>query len=226
MKITHKSDLPLLKGLLIVLLLSHGTGVMAQRLNPFLSETSQAANGSGVEVLPYENMFSLFDGMPVTSSANARELQFYMLMPGDVTELGIRLIAPAPSYYQAFPGDVVTPYFENKEYDQTRNIDPDLLLEYALYDDSTTVFVPGKKIIAWVDAGAKSVYDESFATDSKGSQAVVKRSVRKWSTELIRLTIRDKKGKKPSGSFLLQTGTVPALKGIRLKTSIDALRSE
>lgn len=212
--------------LLICALLFSATEVQAQRLNPFVSETARVANGSGFELLPYENTFSLFDGISATASSDAKELQFYLSLPGEINELGIRLIAPAPAFYQPFPGDIVTPCFENKEYDPTRSIDPDLILEYALYDDSTTAFVPGKKIIAWIDAGSKSVYDENFASDSKGSKSVVKRSVRKWSTELIRVTIRDKKGKKPSGSFLLQTGTVPALKGIRLKTSIDALRSE
>jgi hypothetical protein len=105
-------------------------------------------------------------------------------------------------------------------------MEPDLVLEYALYADSTTAFAPDKKIIAWIDSGAKSLYDENFASGNNGSKSVVKRSVRKWSNELIRLTIRDKKDKKLSGSFLLQTGTVPSLKGIKLKTSIEALRSE
>jgi hypothetical protein len=226
MKLTHKIGLIYLKAIILLILSFHSNGVEGQRLNPFLSETAQVANGAGAEPLPYSNTFSLFDGIPETASTRSKELQFYIVLPGDIQELGFRLLAPAPSFYYPFPGDFVTPCSENKEYNQLQSMEPDLVLEYALYADSTTAFAPDKKIIAWIDSGAKSLYDENFASGNNGSKSVVKRSVRKWSNELIRLTIRDKKDKKLSGSFLLQTGTVPSLKGIKLKTSIEALRSE
>ena len=195
----------------------------AQRLLPFTTRAGSNASALIKDAIPYPKVRSVFDAIPEASKPSFTK-QYFMQLPGPVEELGIRFLAPAPPYYYPFPGDVVTPEFEGASVVNSRFL-PNVKIEVAMFADSTTNFT-GQPVYSWIPVGETSSNSERHADPSGSENSAMIRLKRSFENELIRITINDKAGNPVSGKILLQIGTYPGYKNIRIGSSIEALKSE
>jgi hypothetical protein len=195
----------------------------AQRLLPFTTRAGSNSSALIKDAIPYPKVMSVFDAIPEASKPVYTK-QYYMKLPGAVEELGIRFFAPSPPYYYPFPGDVVTPEFENASVVNSRFL-PNLKIEVAMFADSTTNFT-GQPVYSWIPVGETSSNSERHADPSGSENSAMIRLKRSFENELIRITISDKAGNVVAGKILMQIGTYPGYKNIRIGNSIDALKAE
>ncbi len=195
----------------------------AQRLLPFTTKAGSNASALTKDAIPYPKVMSVFDAIPEASKPSYTK-QYFMQLPGPVEELGIRFLAPAPPYYYPFPGDVVTPEFESASVVNSRFL-PNVKIEVAMFADSTTNYT-GQPVYSWIPVGETSSNSERHADPSGSENSAMIRLKRSFENELIRITINDKAGNPVTGKILMQIGTYPGYKNIRIGNSIEALKSE
>lgn len=195
----------------------------AQRLLPFTTRAGSNSSALIKDAIPYPKVMSVFDAIPETSKPVYTK-QYYMKLPGAVEELGIRFFAPAPPFYYPFPGDVVTQEFEGSQ-DAASRFLPNMKIEVAMFADSTTNYT-GQPVYNWIPVGETSSNSERHADPSGSENSAMIRLNRSFENELIRITITDKTGNPVSGKILMQIGTYPGYKNIRIRNSIDALKAE
>ncbi|MBL7914563.1 MAG: hypothetical protein JNL49_05905 [Bacteroidia bacterium] len=195
----------------------------AQRLLPFTTRAGSNSSALIKDAIPYPKVMSVFDAIPEASKPVYTK-QYYMKLPGAVEELGIRFFAPSPPYYYPFPGDVVTPEFEGSQAATSRFL-PVVKIEVAMFADSTTNYT-GQPVYSWIPVGETSSNSERHADPSGSENSAMIRMKRSFENELIRITISDKAGNAVAGKILMQIGTYPGYKNIRIGNSIEALKSE
>ncbi len=195
----------------------------AQRLLPFTTKAGSNASALTKDAIPYPKVMSVFDAIPEASKPSYTK-QYFMKLPGPVEELGIRFLAPAPPYYYPFPGDVVTPELESASVVNSRFL-PNVMIEVAMFADSTTNYT-GQPVYSWIPVGETSSNSERHADPSGSENSAMIRMKRSFENELIRITISDKAGNPVTGKILMQIGTYPGYKNIRIGNSIEALKSE
>ncbi|MBK9048160.1 MAG: hypothetical protein IPL74_16270 [Bacteroidetes bacterium] len=195
----------------------------AQRLLPFTTKAGSTSSALIKDAVPYPKVLSVFDAIPESLKPDYFYV-YFMQLPGPVEELGIRFLAPAPPYYYPFPGDVVTPEFESASIVNSRFL-PNVKIEVAMFADSTTNFT-GQPVYSWIPVGETSSNSERHADPSGSENSAMIRLKRSFENELIRITINDKAGNPVSGKILMQIGTYPGYKNIRIGNSIEALKSE
>ncbi|MBK6640073.1 MAG: hypothetical protein IPG39_01975 [Bacteroidetes bacterium] len=98
-------------------------------------------------------------------------------------------------------------------------------IEVAMFADSTTNFT-GQPVYSWIPVGETSSNSERHADPSGSENSAMIRMKRSFENELIRITISDKAGNPVTGKILMQIGTYPGYKNIRIGNSIEALKSE
>jgi hypothetical protein len=215
--------LPVVVFFIVLQLVSASTDSEAQRLLPFTTKAGSNASALIKDAIPYPKVLSVFDAIPESLKPDYFHV-YFMQLPGAVEELGIRFFAPSPPYYYPFPGDVVTPEFENSSAIATRFI-PNIKIEVAMFADSTTNY-SGQPVYSWIPVGETSSNSERHADPSGSENSAMIRLNRSFENELIRVTITDKSGNPLSGKILMQIGTYPGYKNIRIGNSIESLKAE
>lgn len=205
--------------ILVIFPLSLITTGFAQRLSPFESATLSTGEKNNIG-MPYGRTVSYFgyisDSTATDSLIEDKPAYFlFVHIPADVSELGIRIISPVPELFFADRGDIepeeftaLTPIKRNSWFD------PGMVLE-NMTPDSTGKFSYGP------------LKAENFKSKDVPSQPNGK-----FENPMIRLTnvtvkagyyritlINEKPETQKSGSFVMQIGTVPDVKGIKVSRS-------
>lgn len=211
--------------ILVFLLVLNGIfDTQGQRLSPFLSVTLNASHPGG-EVVPFENTISYFDYIDLESGTDTLYegqpvYYLYFSLPDDVTELGVRFISPVPELFFADRGDLESDTFQALPKEKrTEWFDAAIKLEslsiekdHPLHTDSKATFNNGSKETPWLPDGKYGNPQIRLITTSspKGKyrlSVIVEKQITTFS----------------GGSYVLQIGTVPALKGIKISKSRDQL---
>lgn len=203
--------------------------VSAQRLDPFLSETGKLqGRGEQMESLAYPHVAGYYDYLDADQLADTviagNPYHFlYFRIPFDVSEIGIRMFSPVPANVFADVGDFETPAFESN---RKNNLffDPSIVLEQwqVLPDDST-----GKTRSGWKAIGKNDNSTELLSQPSgKFNNALLRIHSGPYPSGIYRLRFADLKNKVPEGTFLLQFGTIPGIKRLKVRETQAGLDVE
>lgn len=213
---------------LILLLLLSAASASAQRLDLFLARSYFADLHDSKEYLPYERILSYYDFItdsvaPDTMINGQKAWFLYIRYPANTTELGIRVLSPAPEFVFATKGDIETEDFM-EHYRKNKNLwfDPAIRLEYG------TLTTNGKFVADGLIAENDNSSEPIPLPDGKRNNALFRALNRdSYPAGTYRLTLIMEKSAaaKNSGSFLMQLGCVPGLRNV-LVTRNPAVAAE
>jgi hypothetical protein len=189
----------------------------AQRLSPFEAVTLNAAAGSGGDRLPYEKTISFFgfisDSSHVDTILDDKPVYYhYLFLPGDVDELGIRLISPVPELFFADRGDIESEEFISKnQSDKSKWFDAAIRLEKI--DINTTDPSESGKIIA-INYKSKDVPGLPNSKSDNPLIRIINDSVTEGFYRIA--VINEISEQTRPGSYVIHIGTVPGMRGIRI----------
>ncbi len=203
----------------IIILLSNAAPAFTQRLELF---TSASGNSSlnGVDKVPYPSVSALFDfieenAVPDTLIDKQPWYYVYFKVPYEVTEIGIRMISPVPSYYFAEAGNIVTAAFEANA-KTTKYFNPWIAIEKKVQDTTDT-----SKYI-WEMLGKNDDSEVVIAQpDNRKTNSLIQLTGGPYSPGIYRVKLRGENYKLCFGSYLMQFGFLPEVK--RLQISRDEL---
>lgn len=204
--------LPLLS--LLFLFLSASLS-FAQRLPLFGSETSQRKYGDRVNRNPYDASLSYFEciDMGNTFVVKENEKEFYTLyffMEDTLTELGIRVLSPVPELTSPNKGHLATEDFYNSK---NKNKGFNSLLRISKADglEKRNELINYSTELSWKLMGENDDSKEMENPENSLIRIVNgKNNIFLW-PGLYRIQISTSEKKDLIGSFLLQTGTIPAV---------------
>ena len=205
-----KQTLPL--SLLFVLFTQ---SLFAQRLPLFGSESSKRMYGERTNRNPYDTQGSYFecigDGNTFLQTENGKEFYtLYFFIEDTLTELGIRVLSPVPELTSPNKGHLVTEDFytsknKSKGFNSLLSIskadEPEKRMELLQFNQEPTWKVIGEN-------------DDSKEMDNPENSLIRivngKNNIFLW-PGLYRIQISAPDKKELIGSFLLQTGIIPAI---------------
>jgi hypothetical protein len=203
--------------------------LFGQRLEPFLASPGRVKLGNQAEQAPYDRTVGLFDFIPEGSMSDtiAGDTSYFFahfISPIELQEIGIRVISPIPQNCYPAKGD-----YETERY----SVNPEALSLY--FNPRIRVEFWGE--IASADTSVKtfgwSLLNHSANSRSgpvKANEESGKAELRIYSVPLnaghYRVMVTDADNGKPSGSYLLQVGTVPGIKSIKAVTQKNDLFGE
>jgi len=192
----------------------------AQRLDLF--------NSHGTEKTPYSKTCSFYDFLPEGNSADStidRQAYYFLYfeLPFDVSEIGVRLISPVPSYSFAEAGDKVTDAFENNK-KSTEYFNPWIALEKRVTTDSTGTELP---FPIW-QIFAKNDDSEELISQPSGSNSnsLVRVYFETYTSGIYRIRFKASQKRIAEGSYLVQIGTTPGVKRLKVSRTIKGLAEE
>ena len=205
---------------ILVYLLLAVIPAFGQRLNLFTSATGMPENG---DVIPYDHVAGYFDAIlndqPADSTDGKHNFYFlYFYVPVEVNEIGIRLISPVPAYASPQPGDFETDAYESRKKQETY-FNPGFVLEQRI-----VMNVESKEEITWVPIGKNNDSDELLAQpNGKHTNALLRVHDTVYPAGIYRVRFFSEMDKDISASYLIQAGTVPAIKRMKLSRSLSGL---
>ena len=204
--------LPLLS--LLFLFLSASLSI-AQRLPLFGSETSQRKYGEQVNRNPYDASLSYFEcidpGNAFVVNENGKEFYtLYFLIEDTLTELGFRVLSPVPELTSPNKGHLATEDFYNSK-NKSKGFNSFLSISKANGLEKRNELLQFKDEPTWKLIGEN---DDSKEMDNPENSLIRivngKNNIFLW-PGLYRIQIATPEKKELIGSFLLQTGTIPAV---------------
>lgn len=199
--------------LFLLLLVSYQ--VYGQRLDPFLSKSFVAMDGESKEMLPYEKPLRYFDYInqatsPDTVDSNRIGYYLYFTLPEKVNELGIRLLSPVPDLASPNRGDIETESFTAIKLAEKSNwFEAGFILEFGSRSGENTftaVYHLGEN---------HQSNDVPPQPNGKYNNALYRLVREDLPAGVYRITLVIERGDQvelPVGSYLLEIGTVPAVK--------------
>lgn len=188
----------------------------AQRLSPFQAKTLNIPEAHG-ERLPYERTTSFFDFLNDTDPYNTivsgqPAVYIYLYLPSDITELGIRIISPVPELFFADRGDIETDQFSALSPVQRNSwFDPGMRLEKISLDSNNNF-----SDVTLLDSNSES-REVPALPNSKFENPLIRLTADTIKAGYYRITlINEKPETHKNGSFVIQIGTVPKVKGIKI----------
>ncbi|CAN5432945.1 hypothetical protein BH11BAC2_BH11BAC2_00060 [soil metagenome] len=214
---------------LAVLISSSG---MAQRLELFTSESGKIVNEGKVQRIPYPRTTGFYDYISTTEKADEvfdshQYFFIYFIVPIDVEEIGMRLISPVPNYVFADAGDVETDAFLQNTSRRDTFFDPWIGLDRADVPYEEGTFNAGVKVERWIKLGFSEDSHETIAQPTgKFTNPVLRISGKTFPAGLYRARISCLKKGNPIGSYVLQLGLIPGIKGIKMsRTQAGLIKS-
>jgi hypothetical protein len=188
----------------------------AQRLSLFGSETSQRKYGEQVNRNPYEASLSYFECIDSGNAFVVKEKgkEFYTLyffIEDTLTELGIRVLSPVPELTSPNKGHLATEDFYNSK---NKNKGFNSLLRISKADglEKRNELINHSTELSWKLMGENDDSKEMENPENSLIRIVNgKNNIFLW-PGLYRIQISTSEKEELIGSFLLQTGTIPAVK--------------
>lgn len=189
--------------------------VSGQRLDPFLSKSYVALNGEARESLPYEKPVRYFDYIkheypPAITDSQVVSYYLYFTLPEKVNELGIRLLSPVPELTSPNSGDIETESYMALNLAAKSNwFDAGIILEYGEISDENRF-----KVIYHLGENHQS-HEVPPQPNGKHHNALYRLVREDLPSGTYRITLvieRKEPTTFPTGSYLLEIGTVPAVK--------------
>lgn len=203
---------------IIIILLCVSAESFSQRLDFFTSQTGNAMITGSEDKVPYEETAGFFDYIPEGASADSvidgQPVYFiYFKIPFEVHEIGIRLISPVPPYAFAEAGDEVTEAYEtNKK--STGYFNPLITLESGIADDKD---IRAGEIKSWEPLGKNDDSLELMAQpNGKRTNSLLRVYQGPYPAGIYRIKFSGVKNETTTGSYLMQLGTIPGIKRIKM----------
>ena len=188
----------------------------AQRLSPFLSLSGNRGFPAITKPVPYEKPQCRYEYIDSTCTFLIRKktgwsYTAYFELKDSLQELGIRVISPLSDLLAPRKGDFVTPAYETKPANITIGFQPELYLfkskpgneNFAELEDMTPLQLRDR-----VSPGIRLVDSGNGVMLAPG---------------IYKLVIVTQDRTKPSGSFVLEFGSIPKVQMPVLVNSIEAL---
>lgn len=209
----------LLRPVYFFILIATADSGFAQRLIPFTSILNRAENNGRPEPVPYGRTTGFFDclepGIQADTMMDGKKWLFiYIQIPAEVQEIGIRFISPVPQNHFPNTGDIVSGrYFPEKG--KSAWFNPYMILEQwvAAESDSSVSIIPGWRVLDTNDDSD----DAPSQPDGKNHNSVIRVIRGPYPAGTYRVRFGAADTGQPRGCFLLQTGTIPAMKGIIIR---------
>lgn len=206
-------------GLLFVIQIITNTSVHAQRLGLFC--TSGNPGYAYPEVVSYFGFFE--PGSPADDTLGGAEVWYlYFWLPVSSRELGVRMFSPAPRLTSPDKGDGVDKdYYRNTN--DTGRFDACIVLQYSRANDFSPAANFKGDSLFWMNLGGN---DDSFRQPLAGTAGrkedpelrIVADSITPKSIPpgLYRVVITARNGRRPSGTFLLQVGSMNKSRSLKI----------
>ncbi len=185
-----------------------------QRLELFTS-ASGIGSMNGLDKVPYPYVSALFDfieenASPDTLIDNQPCYYVYFKVPYEVTEIGVRMISPVPSYYFAEAGNIVTTNFEAKP-KSTKYFNPWIAVEKKVQDSlDVTKYI-------WEMLGKNEDSEEVIAQpDNRKTNSLIQLTGGPYAPGIYRVKFRGEINKLCHGSYLMQFGFLPEVKRVQI----------
>ena len=199
----------------LLFLLLYSSLCCAQRLAPFGSETNKREYGERVNRNPYDASLSYFEYIDSVNAfvVNENGKEFYTLyffIEDTLTELGIRVLSPLPELTSPNKGHLATEDFYNSK-NKNKGFNSFLSISKADGLEKRNELLNYKAEPTWKLIGEN---DDSKEMDNPENSLIRivngKNNIFLW-PGLYRIQISTSEKKDLIGSFLLQTGTIPAV---------------
>ncbi|MFN0190318.1 MAG: LipL32 family surface lipoprotein [Bacteroidia bacterium] len=203
--------LPLLSFLFLLL---YSSLCNAQRLAPFGSETNKREYGERINRSPYDASVSYFECIDSVNSFVVKENEkafytLYFFIDDTLTELGIRVLSPLPELTSPNKGHFATENFYTSK-NKSKGFNSFLSISKADGLEKRNELLNYKAEPTWKLMGEN---DDSKEMENQENSLIRlingKNNVFLW-PGLYRIQISTSEKKELIGSFLLQTGTIPA----------------
>ncbi|MFN8153550.1 MAG: hypothetical protein U0Y08_04585 [Bacteroidia bacterium] len=189
----------------------------AQRLAPFLSLSGNRGYPAITNPIPYEKPQSRFEYIDSTCTFLIQKktgwtYTAYFEVKDSLQELGIRVISPLPDLLSPRKGDIVTPAYESKPANAANGFKPEVYLFKAKPGDVNFVELEDMTPLQrrnWISPGFRLVDSGNGVKLAPG---------------IYKLVIFTQDRKKPSGSFVVEFGSVPKIQMPVLVSSPEALK--
>jgi hypothetical protein len=190
----------------------------AQRLSPFESVTLNMQQNQEERQIPYEKTVSFFGYISDSCHADSDAYEdkpvyyHYFFCPAMLSELGIRLISPVPELFFADRGDIESEEFISKNQSEKATwFDAAIRLEKI--DINTTDQSESGKIIA-INYKSKDV---PGLPNGKSENPLIRIINDTVSEGFYRIAVINEISEQTrTGSYVIQIGTVPGMRGIRI----------
>ncbi|MBK7966330.1 MAG: hypothetical protein IPK10_14305 [Bacteroidetes bacterium] len=187
----------------------------AQRLSPFGSETNKRVYGEQVNRNPYDASLSYFEcidpGNAFVVKENGKEYYtLYFFIEDTLTEAGFRVLSPVPELTSPNKGHLATEDFYNSK-NKSKGFNSLLRISKADGLEKRKELLNDNSEPTWKLIGEN---DDSKEMDNQENSLIrivnEKNNIFLW-PGLYRIQISSADKKELIGSFLLQTGTIPAV---------------
>lgn len=209
---------------LTVFILFPGMG-LSQRLDPFTSHTDQNSDKGAAERIPYTATTGFYDfisdGQLPDSVVNGQPYYYvYFRIPLEVTEIGVRMISPVPSYVYPDAGDVVTDTYESNK-KSAAYFNPFLFLEQGVPGNATNLSFQMDK---WELLEKNDDHSELMAQPSgKNTNSLLRVFAGPYPPGIYRIKFRASEKNVPQGSYLIQFGCIPGVKRMKISRTAEGL---
>lgn len=189
--------------------------VSGQRLDPFLSKSHVALNGEAKELLPYEKPVRYFDYIkqtdpPAIMDSNMVSYYLYFTLSDKVNELGIRLLSPVPELASPNRGDIETESYMALSLAEKSNwFDAGFVLEFGSLSAENTFTMVYHLVENHQSKEAPPQPDGSY---HNALYRLVREDLPAGDYRITLVIERNELSTLPTGSYLLEIGTVPAVK--------------
>ena len=187
----------------------------AQRLSPFGSETNKRTYGEQVNRNPYDASLSYFEcidfGNAFVVKENGKEFYtLYFFIDDTLTEIGFRILSPVPELTSPNKGHLVTEDFYNSK-NKNKGFNTFLSISKADGLEKRNDLLLIKAEPTWKIIGESDDSKEMENPENSLIRIVNgKNNIFLW-PGLYRIQISAAEKEELIGSFLLQTGTIPAV---------------
>jgi hypothetical protein len=187
----------------------------AQRLSLFGSETNKRVYGEQVNRNPYDASLSYFEcidqGNTFVVKENGKEFYtLYFFIEDTLTEVGFRVLSPVPELTSPNKGHLATEDFYNSK-NKSKGFNSLVRISKAAGLEKRNELLNDKSEPSWKLMGEN---DDSKEMDNPKNSLIRivngKNNIFLW-PGLYRIQISTSEKEEFIGSFLLQTGTIPAV---------------
>ncbi len=187
----------------------------AQRLSPFGSETNKRVYGEQVNRNPYDASTSYFECIDEGNSfiVKEKDKEFYTLyffIEDTLTEIGIRVLSPVPELTSPNKGHFATEDFYNSK-NRNKGFDSFVSLSKAMLPINREDLLHFNQALIWNLIGDNDNSKEMDNPENSLLRVINGKNNIFLAPGLYRIQISTSEKEELIGSFLLQTGTIPAI---------------